>query len=166
MQADDTLRRQLLALLQGGHAHMSLEEVLAGFPLEHVNAKPPNSPYSCWHILEHMRIAQWDIVEFIRNPGHVSPDYPEGYRPRPDAPADAGTWKSSAERLLEDLAALKVMVRDSRADLLAPIPHAPDYTLFQEVLTAADHLAYHAGELAMMRQVLGLWPKGNEYLTG
>jgi len=166
MQKDAAMRKELLTLLDGGHAHMSLAEVLAGFPLEHVNAKPPNSPYSCWHILEHMRIAQWDIVEFIRNPAHVSPAYPQGYRPRSEAHTDAAGWQDSVERLLKDLAALKAMVRDPQMDLLAPIPHAPDYTLFQEALTAADHLAYHTGELAIMRQILGLWPKGNEYLTG
>lgn len=166
MRTDEAIRKELLTLLQGAHAHMSPAEVLAGFPLEHVNDKPPNSPYSCWHILEHMRIAQWDIVEFIRDPAHVSPEYPEGYRPRPESRTDEAGWRSSAERLLKDLAALEDMVRDPRNDLFAPIPHAPDYTLFQEALTAADHLSYHMGELAMMRQVLGLWPEGNEYLTG
>jgi uncharacterized protein (DUF433 family) len=166
MQADSTLRKELLALLRGGHAHMSPDEVLADFPLDQINAKPPNSPYSCWHILEHMRITLWDIVEFIRNPEHISPEYPEGYRPRPEARTDATGWRSSAEWLLGDLAALEKMVRDPRIDLFAPIPHAPDYTVFREVLTAADHLAYHTGELAMMRQVLQLWPKGSEYLTG
>ncbi|WP_027368159.1 DinB family protein [Desulfocurvibacter africanus] len=166
MQADSTLRKELLTLLRGGHAHMSPDEVLADFPLDQMNAKPPNSPYSCWHILEHMRITLWDIVEFIRNPEHISPEYPEGYRPRPEARTDATGWRSSAEWLLGDLAALEKMVRDPRIDLFAPIAHAPDYTVFREVLTAADHLAYHTGELAMMRQVLNLWPKGSEYLTG
>jgi hypothetical protein len=163
---DATARKELLALLRGENAHMGLDEILADFPPEQMNAKPPNTPYSCWHILEHMRIALWDIVEFIRDPGHVSPDYPDGYRPRPGTRTDAEGWRSSVERLKADLAALEEMVRDPATDLFAPIPHAPGYTVFKEVLTAADHQAYHAGELAMMRQVLALWPKGKEYLTG
>lgn len=166
MQRDDKTRSELLTLLGGGNAHLSLDEVLADFPLDRINAKPPNCPYSCWHILEHARIALWDIVEFIRDPNHVSPDYPEGYRPRAETKADAETWRSSVDGLKAHVAALEEMVRDPKTDLFAPIPHAPGYTIFKEVLTASAHTSYHLGELAMMRQVLDLWPKGREYLTG
>ncbi|UFS69783.1 DinB family protein [Geomonas sp. RF6] len=164
MKVDTALRQELLALLEGGNAHMSFDEVLADFPLEFINAKPPNTPYSFWHFIEHIRIAQWDIVEFIRNPKHVSPRYPEGYRPHPDEITDEEGWQESCRRFHSDLDALREMAR--RSDLLAPIPHAPEYTILREILVAADHNAYHIGELAIMRQVMELWPAGNRYLTG
>ncbi|HMK34432.1 MAG TPA: DinB family protein [Desulfomonilaceae bacterium] len=166
MKPDEVTRRELLALLEGGNAHMSFDEVVADFPAEHVNSKPPETPYSFWHIVEHIRITQWDILEFIRNPSHVSPHYPEGYRPRPEQLTDAKGWNRSIEGVLADLKALKAIVRDKKTDLCAPIPHAPEYTIFREIVLAADHNAYHIGELAIMRQVTDLWPEGRKYLTG
>jgi hypothetical protein len=166
MKADEVLRRELLALLDGGNAHMGFEEVVAGFPVEYINSKPPNTPYSFWHFVEHIRITQWDILEFIRNPGHVSPPYPEGYRPRPDETTDEGGWRQSCDGVIGDLRALKDIVRDPAVDFFAPIPHARDYTIFREIVLAADHNSYHIGELAIMRQVMEIWPEGMEYLTG
>ena len=166
MTADKVVREELLALLDGGNAHMSFEEVVADFPLEHINSKAPDTPYSFWHFVEHIRIAQWDILEFIRNPDHVSPKYPEGYRPRPEETTDAKGWQKSIDGVLADAAALKDIVRDRRTDLFAPIPHAPSYTIFREIVLAADHNAYHIGELAIMRQVMDIWPAGRKYLTG
>jgi hypothetical protein len=166
MKVDEVLRRELLALLDGGNAHMSFEEVVAGFPMEYINSKLPSTPYSFWHFVEHIRITQWDILEFVRNPGHVSPLYPQGYRPRPDETTDERGWRKSCESVIGDLIALKAVVRDPAANFFAPIPHAPDYTLFREIVLAADHNAYHIGELAIMRQVMDIWPKGMKYLTG
>jgi hypothetical protein len=166
MKADEVLRRELLALLDGGNAHMSFEEVVSRFPVEYINSKPPSTPYSFWHFVEHIRITQWDILEFITNPDHVSPPYPEGYRPRPDETTDQRGWRKSCNGVLADLSALKDIVRDSATDFFAPIPHARDYTFFREIVLAADHNAYHIGELAIMRQVMEIWPEGMEYLTG
>jgi hypothetical protein len=166
MKADELVREELLALLEGGNAHMDFAEVVADFPLRHINSKPPNTPYSFWHFVEHIRITQWDILEFIRNPDHVSPSYPEGYRPRPEAKTDAEGWRRSVAGVLADLEALQEIVRDPKTDLFAPLPHAPGYTVFREIVLAADHNAYEVGELAIMRQVMGLWPPGREYLTG
>lgn len=166
MTADKVVREELLALLDGGNAHMSFEEAVADFPLEHINSKAPDTPYAFWHFVEHIRIAQWDILEFIRNPDHVSPKYPEGYRPRPEETTDAKGWQKSIDGVLADAAALKDIVRDRRTDLFAPIPHAPRYTIFREIVLAADHNAYHIGELAIMRQVMDIWPAGRKYLTG
>jgi len=166
MKANEAMRQELVALLEGGNAHMSFDDVIGDFPLEQINSKVPNSPYSFWHLVEHIRIAQWDILEFIRNPDHVSPKYPEGYRPRPEEKTDERGWLKSIDGVLADLEALKRLVRDERTDLFAPLPNAPGYTIFREIVLAADHNAYHVGELAIMRQVMNIWSKGREYLTG
>jgi len=166
MSTPSIIREKLLDLLDGGDAHMDLEEVLADLPESSINAKPPHTPYSAWHILEHMRLAQWDILEFIRNPHHVSPPYPEGYRPRWDRIADSTAWRQSIEGFRKDRNALRELVADPETDLLAPIPHAPEYTIFREILIICDHTAYHIGELALIRQVLDAWPQDSPYLTG
>jgi hypothetical protein len=166
MTSDKVARKELLALLESRNAHMSFDDVIADFPLEHINSKPLNNPYSFWHFLEHIRIAQWDILEFIRNPKHVSPKYPEGYHRRPDENTDEQGWEKSAEAIRSDLKALMEIVRDPKIDLFAEIPHARGYTFFREIMLAADHNAYHVGELAMMRQVMDNWPTGRKYLTG
>jgi len=166
MTPDQVLRNELLALLEGGNAHMGFDEAVEDFPLEHINSKAPLTPYSCWHIAEHIRIAQWDILEFVRNPHHVSPHYPEGYRPNPEQMTDEAGWRKTIDGFRADLEALKDMVKDPNTDLFAPIPHAPSYTIFREVVLAADHNAYHVGEIAIMRQVMDLWPSDKPYLTG
>lgn len=166
MNKDQVLRKELLALLENGNAHMGFEDVVSRFPPKFINHKPPRTPYSFWHFVEHIRIAQWDILEFIRNPQHVSPPYPEGYRPGPDQTTDENGWRHSCAAVISDLSSLKEMVRDPANDLFAPIPHARDYTIFREIVLAADHNAYHVGELAILRQVTGIWPEGMEYLTG
>jgi hypothetical protein len=162
----ELVREKLLDLLRGGDAHMDYDEVLADFPEDRINDKGPNMPYSAWHILEHMRIAQWDILEFIRNPEHVSPPYPEGFRPAPDQTADLAQWRQSVEQYGRDRRALQDLVADPDTDPLAPIPHVPEYTIFREILVVSDHNAYHLGELALLRQVLDAWPATRPYLTG
>lgn len=155
---DIRLREQLLALLRGGNAHMSFTDAVANFPLEHINTRPPNVPYTPWHILEHMRITQWDILEFVRNPRHVSPNWPEGYWSEPHEQADQATWERTLEDFIADLLAVQDLVTDPDTSLLAEIPHAPGYTLLREVLLVADHNAYHIGEFASLRQVMRTWP--------
>ena len=164
--AEKVIRKELLALLQGGGAHMSFDEVVADFPPEKINARTWATPYCAWHLVEHMRIAQWDILEFIRNPGHVSPEYPGGYRPGSSIKADARLWRGTIKRFNADLNALQHMAQDPATALFAPIPHAPDYTIYRELLLVADHNAYHTGELALLRQELNAWPEGMPYLTG
>lgn len=166
MKANEVVRRELLALLDGGNAHMSFDEAVADFPPDFINKKPPNTPYSFWHFVEHLRITQWDILEFVRNPRHVSPDYPAGYRPAPESKTDAAGWRKSCDGFRVDIEALREMVRDETLDLLVPIPHAPGYNIFREILLAVDHNAYHIGEIAIMRQIMDIWPAGNRYLTG
>lgn len=166
MKADHVMRSELLALLEGGSAHMGFDEVVADFPTEFINASPPNTPYTFWHFVEHLRIAQWDILEFVRNPRHVSPQYPTGYRPAPSQKTDLEGWLKSCGGFQSDLKALQEMVMDQSLDLLAPIPHARGYNIFREIVLAADHNAYHIGELAIMRQVMDIWPATKRYLTG
>lgn len=158
MDRDQVVRQQLLFLLRGGNAHMTFDAAIANFPLQSFNQRPPNVPYTPWHILEHMRIAQWDILEFIRNPDHISPDWPEGHWPGQDEQADAGRWQKTLDDFHADLKALQDLVADALTDLYKPILHAPGYTIFREILLVADHNAYHVGEFAVLRQVLGTWP--------
>lgn len=166
MKSKERFRHEIVALLEGGNAHMSFDEVVANFPIELINHKPPHSPYSPWHFLEHMRITQWDILEFIQNPEHISPGFPEGYRPKPSEKADEHAWKSTIMHFRADTNALKVIALDTDTDLFAPIPHALEYTYFRELLLAADHNSYSIGEFAFLRQVLNAWPADKPYLTG
>ncbi len=159
MKNEDTVRKQLVALLEGGHAHMPFDEAVADFPLESINMQLPGSSYTPWRLLEHMRIAQWDILRFIVDPKHVSPQWPEGYWPPEGSQAGRNEWDKTIQGFRADLQALQELVRDPATDLVAPIPHAPDYTVLREILVAADHNAYHVGEFALFRQVLDPWRK-------
>lgn len=157
MSSDQVLRQQLLALLRGGNAHMTFDQAVAGFPMEHINTHPPHVPYTPWHLLEHLRIAQWDILEFVRNPGHVSPDWPEGYWPTQDAQATPEQWEETLATFRADLQTMMKIVEDPEMEFFNPLPHAPGYNIFREVLLVADHNAYHVGEFAILRQVMGTW---------
>jgi hypothetical protein len=162
MKSDEAVQKQLLFLLDGGGAHMSIDEVVADFPLDQINTRPVNVPYTFWHLLEHLRITQWDILEFVRNPAHVSPEWPEGCWPPVDAQADAAQWQQTLGSFRTDLHALRQMVEDASTDLYRDLPHAAGYNILREVLLVADHNAYHIGELAVLRQVMGLWPPERE----
>jgi hypothetical protein len=159
MDSNQVLREQVLALLRGGSAHDNFPNVMADFPLEYINHRPVNVEYSFWHLLEHMRIAQWDILEFVRNPDHQSPEWPAGYWPARDETADEEQWKKTIQAIERDLEALQAIVADPQVDLLAEIPHAPGYTILREALLVADHNAYHLGEFGILRQVAGTWPR-------
>jgi hypothetical protein len=157
MSSDDIERQHLLQLLQGGSAHMTLDQAIDGFPPQAINSHPPNVPYSPWHLLEHIRIAQWDILEFVRDPDHVSPAWPEGYWPPEGEEADGSCWQQTIQALRSDMEALEVLVQDPARDLYADLPHAPGYTILREILLVADHNAYHLGEFAILRQVMDTW---------
>ena len=158
MESDQVLREQLLALLRGGNAHMPFEQAVADFPMEAINRCPPKVSYTPWQLLEHLRITQWDILEFIRDPQHVSPSWPEGYWPNPQAQASPQQWQATIEQFKADHAALEALVEDSSRSLTAELPHAPGYTLLREILVVSDHNAYHIGEFAILRQVMSTWP--------
>ena len=153
----EILREQLVKLLRGGNAHMTFQDAVKDFPLEYINEKPQNVSYSPWHLLEHLRIAQWDILEFVRDPNHVSPKWPEGYWPAPEQEADAASWQKTIDAFVADLHAVEDIALDTEIDLQAELPHAPGYTYLREILLVADHNAYHIGEFGIMRQIMGTW---------
>jgi hypothetical protein len=136
---------------------MSFDQAVADFPMRQINRLPPNVSYTPWHLLEHIRIAQWDILEFTQDPDHVSPRWPEGYWPPPDEQANEVKWEKTISDIRTDLRALQNMVEDSSTDLYAPLGHAKDYTVLREVLLVADHNAYHIGEFTVLRQVMDSW---------
>lgn len=150
---DKAVRDHLLELLDGRSAHPRFEDVLADFPVALRGVKPARSPHTPWRLLEHLRIAQWDILEFSRNPDHESPEWPAGYWPTGDAPVDDGAWDGSLAAFRADLQAIAQLVVTA-PDLLAPIPGGEGQTLFREVLLVADHNAYHLGQLALVRRLL------------
>ena len=154
----DTIRSAALAILDSVDAHMTFDEAVADFPEWAMNVRPPNVDYTPWQLLEHLRITQWDILEYIRNPGHVSPDWPIGYWPDRDAIATREEFGATVAAFRADLAALRELVADPTTDLLAAMPHTPGHTVMREVRIVADHNAYHIGELAILRQVMGSWP--------
>jgi hypothetical protein len=157
---DRFLREHLLALLRGEGAHLTFDEAIADLPPELRGAKLSGEPHTPWRLLEHLRIAQWDILEFSRNPKHRSPVFPDGYWPNEDAPPNAGAWDRSVSAFRSDLTAMQDLVADPARDLFARIPHGDGQTILREALLVADHNSYHLGQLVMLRRVLGAWPAG------
>jgi len=158
MNTDKIIHEQLYALLQGGNAHMGFADAVSGFPIKDINRRLPNASYTVWHLLEHMRIAQWDILEFVRNPDHISPDFPDGYWPMPEEIATEAKWKRTIKEFNADLEAFEDLVKNPKTDFFRPIPPGKGYTVFREVLLAADHNAYHIAEIVAIRRLLNMKP--------
>ena len=154
---DKVLRGQLAKLLDGGMAHAAWQDVVADMPMNLQGVKPEGAPHTVWQLLEHMRIAQWDILEFSRNAKHVSPQFPEGYWPSTDAPPNAEAWEKSAKAFGRELAEMKKLVSDPKTNLFARIAHGDGQTILREALLAADHNAYHLGQIVLVRKLLGAW---------
>jgi hypothetical protein len=155
-EGDRALRDHLVKLLDS-EAHAGFAKAIAGLTAGLRGVKPPNLPFSAWHLLEHLRIAQWDIVEFSVNPKHVSPAWPEGYWPAGDASPSEAAWKKSIQQFRRDLTRMQALVANPHTDLYSPIPHGDGQTLLREALLVADHNAYHLGELVVVRRLLGAW---------
>lgn len=151
MDAQKQLRQHLLELLEGKFAHIDLESAIKDFPLDQINTRVGNSPHSGWDLLEHIRIAQWDILEFSRNAKHKSPDWPEGYWPRKNGTKK--DWNASVKQILKDLKALRVLVKNTKNDLYAPFAWGDGQTLLREVLLLADHNSYHLGQLVLVKKM-------------
>jgi hypothetical protein len=158
MDRDQSLREHLLYLLRGGGAHLDFEAAIADLPVEQRGARPAGVPHTPWRLLEHLRIAQWDILEFSRNPHHVSPPFPDGYWPPDDSPPDPGAWDRSVAAFRADLQAMQDLVVHPATDLFAPLAHGQGQTILREALLVADHNAYHLGQLVLVRRALGAWP--------
>jgi hypothetical protein len=159
---DAALRHQLTDLLDGADAHMSFAEAVADFPDDAINRRPPNVDYTAWHLLEHLRLTQADILDYVTNPAYVEPSWPADYWPDRDATATRAQFDQTIQEFETDLAALRALVADPARDLFAVIPGTPGHTLLREVRIDADHNAYHIGEFAILRQVMGTWPAGHE----
>ena len=157
MANDKALRQHLVSLLKGGDAHATYDAAVKDFPANLYGKKPKGAAHSPWEVLEHIRIAQWDILEFSRNAKHVSPEFPDGYWPKTPAPADATAWIKSVQSFRADLKAMVALAENESLDLFARIPHGEGQTILREVLVLADHNAYHLGELLLLRRLLGAW---------
>lgn len=152
------LRQHALELLRGGSAHLDFDSAVKGFPNEARGKKPRGQPHTPWRLVEHMRLAQRDILEFCRDPHHQSPPWPEGYWPEGDAPPTAAAWDRSVRAFRRDLKSMQALVTNPKTDPLAPIPHGDGrQTILREAMLLADHNAYHLGQLIVIRRLLGAW---------
>ena len=159
-QADKDLRQHVLYMLKEGGAHITFEQAIADLPVGLRARKPPKAAHTVWQLVEHMRIAQWDILEFSRNPHHVSPEWPSGYWPPTASPLDQKAWNASVEGFQSDLRAMQKLVADPSSDLFAKIAHGDGQTILREALLVADHNAYHLGQIVQLRRLLDAW-RGN-----
>ncbi len=157
MESDKQLRQQLAKALDWREAHADLASAVADFPVEQRGAVPENMPHSAWQLLEHIRIALWDIVQFCQSTRHKSPPWPEGYWPKKPAPPSEEAWDRSVEAIHENIEIIRKLITDPKHDLMAPIPGGSGQTLLREVLLLADHNAYHLGQLVLVRRALGEW---------
>jgi DinB superfamily len=154
MSDNQSLREHLLYLLRGGGAHLNFEDLISDFPPALFNEKVEGVPYTPWQLLEHMRIAQWDIVRFTVDADHVSPEFPRGYWPAPAALADNQIWSETVQSFRADLKEMENLLEDQSTDLFAEIRHGTGQTILREALLVADHNAYHLGSLALLKRIL------------
>jgi hypothetical protein len=157
MANDTAVREELIWLLEGGHAHTKFDDAVADFPKQHWGRRPEGVPYSAWELLEHIRLAQEDILRFSQSAEWVSPDWPKGYWPAKPAPEQDGDWNKSVRAIRKDLAEFIAMVRDPARDLHKKFPWGSGQTLIREALLIADHNSYHLGQLVLVRRLVGAW---------
>jgi hypothetical protein len=157
MKKQKSLAEHLVELLKGGHAHITFDNAVKDWPSNLQGVRPEGAAHSAWEILEHLRIAQWDILEFTRNPKHVSPEFPAGYWPKTQAPPDPKAWNNTIKSFRADLDAMIKIVQNKKTDFYTPFAYGEGQTVLREVLLVADHNAYHLGELLLLRRLLGAW---------
>ena len=162
MDHDAPLREHLAKLLDWRDAHADFDAAVADFPPRLRGVRPEGLPYSAWQLLEHLRFTQRDILDFCRDPNYEEPQWPDAYWPRGAEPPGAAAWDESVAAFRRDREGLQALAADATVDLFASIPHGTGQTYLRELLLVADHNAYHVGELAIGRQVAGLWPKGRK----
>jgi hypothetical protein len=156
---DQAVREHLVNLLKGGGAHVHFMDAIDGFPAMKRGAFVEGLKHTGWQLIEHVRIAQWDILEFSRNPKHKSPGFPEGYWPKTPVPPDEAAWEKSVQSFQHDLQEMIKLVKNPKTDLCAPLPHGDGQTILREALVLADHNSYHLGQLIDLRRALGVWPE-------
>jgi DinB superfamily len=154
MKKPDPLRQHLVSLLTKAEAHVDLDSSIKKFPAKLRGQKPKGSPHTPWQLLEHIRIAQWDILEFSKRAKHKSPKWPDEYWPKEEAPPSSKAWDKSVKQIQADLKAMVKLIGDPRKDLFAAIPHGDSQTLLREALLIADHNAYHLGQLVLLQRIL------------
>lgn len=157
MPNDTALREHLIKLLTGGEAHADFNDTIKDFPADLRGKTPEGAEHSAWELLEHLRIAQWDILDFSRNPAYKTMEWPKDYWPETAAPPDADAWDKSVNGFREDLKAMCALVEDPETDLFAKIPHGDGQTILREALVLADHNSYHLGQIVLLRRLLGAW---------
>ena len=160
-QSDQALRDLLVAQLEGGHAHATFAQAIEGFPSDQRGLRPEGTAHSPWQVLEHLRISQWDIVEFTRDPAHRSPEWPSGYWPAEERPPGEGAWDASVREFERELEVMKELVADPRHPLFTQVAHPeakPVHTLAREAMVLVAHNGYHIAELIMLRRLLRSWP--------
>ena len=149
--------KELEALINKGNAHASFEEAVRGISLHLLGAVPNDVPYSIWQLVEHIRIAQWDILEFSRNPNHQSPKWPDDYWPKERKPSDSKAWKKSLDQIASDRKAFTTLLHEAGEELYTPFPYGNGQSLLREALLIADHTSYHTGEIILLRRILEDW---------
>ena len=158
-QQDESLRKHVLYLLRDGGAHLSFDDFVNSFPPDLCNRQIEGLPYTPWQVLEHMRLAQWDILEFSRDASHVSPEWPKGYWPKPEELGSPTLWQKTIDEFRKDKKEMEALVEDSSTDLHVKIPHGDGQTILREALLIADHNAYHLGALAVMARIVKAIPR-------
>lgn len=156
MKKDDVLRKELLNLMSGKNAHATFEKAVANFPAEYINTKVEGIDLSAWQLAEHMRLAQWDILDFIRNPDYKEREFPSGYWPK-DESATSEMWSETINKFKSDFNEFVNIINNSETDFWDHIPHAEGYTIYREILLLANHNSYHTGQLIVIRKILGIW---------
>jgi len=151
---EQTLRKQLKIILEGGKAHLKVEDTINNFPVKYINSKVPKIKYSAWDLIEHMRIAQQDIIDFIKNEDYVELQWPDEYWPEKKLEATEKDWFESVKMFLDDLNELMEMIENPGTDLFIPLTHGDEYTILREVLLVADHNSYHIGQLMCLKRAL------------
>ena len=157
MADDKALREHLVKLLKGGEAHADFEQGLADFPAELRGKTPKGAEHSPWQLLEHLRIAQADILEFSISADYKAKEWPKDYWPEEVAPTSPQAWNAGINSFCEDLKAMCALVEDPKTDLFAKIPHGEGQTILREALVLADHNSYHLGQFVLLRRLLGAW---------
>jgi len=155
--ANREAKERLISAIEGHGAHLSLEDAVDRFPDALFNEKPPNVPYSFWHQLEHIRIAQWDLLRYVRDASHVSPEWPDGYWPARNERSDRTRWESTIQQITTDRNDFSALMHDTQCNVLEPVEHMDNRSIMRAALLVIDHTAYHLGEFVMGRQILGAW---------
>lgn len=154
---EKALRALLQKLLDWDDAHVGFDAAVADMPVKSRGKRPAGAPHSPWELVEHLRLAQFDILDFCVNPGYKEHRWPEDYWPSSRGPSSDAAWKKSIAQFRRDRRALQSLAADQSIDLAATIPHGSGQTYLRELLLVADHTAYHVGQLVLVRQLLGIW---------